>query len=164
MSARASASRGRPISRTAKAWSAWASASTTTRTTTTTQGQTYGYSATTAYVQTSNSGITNNSDQRPVPTSRAATNPIQQPTGNTLGVNANLGAKMVYYSPIIKVPYSERTSLDVQYQIGNTILVDLGYINNHQVHLSYSNTVDAIPLLPYLSHSPVLRHQSQPTC
>jgi len=54
---------------------------------------------------------------------------------------------------VIKVPYAERTSLDVQYQIGNTILVDLGYINTHQVHLSYSNTVDAIPLLPYLSHS-----------
>jgi len=71
-----------------------------------------------------------------------------------LGVNANLGAKMVYYSPIIKVPYSERASLDVQYQIGNTIMVDLGYIHNDQVHLSYSNTTDAIPLLPYLSRSP----------
>jgi len=80
-------------------------------------------------------------------------NPIQQPTGNSLGVNTNLGAKMVYYSPTIKVPYSERTSLDVQYQIGNTILIEVGYINNHQVHLSYSNTVDAVPLLPYLSHS-----------
>ena len=114
------------------------------------QGQSYGYSATTAYVATSNSGITNNSISDPFPT---ATNPIQLPTGKTLGVNANLGAKMVYYSPVIKVPYSERASVDLQYQIGNTILVDLGYIENHQVHLSYSNTVDAIPLLPYLSHS-----------
>jgi hypothetical protein len=114
------------------------------------QGQTYGYSATTAYVQTSNSGITNGTMADPFPT---ATNPIQQPTGNILGVNASLGAKMVYYSPIIKVPYSERLSADVQYQIGNTILIDLGYLENHQVHLSYSNTVDAIPLLPYLSRS-----------
>ena len=114
------------------------------------QGQTYGYSATTAYVQSSNSGITNGSINDPFPT---ATNPIQQPTGNALGVNANLGAKMVYYSPVIKVPYAERTSIDIQYQIGNTILIDLGYIENHQVHLSYSNTTDAIPLLPYLSHS-----------
>ncbi len=114
------------------------------------QGQSYGYSATTAYVATSNNGITNNSLSDPFPT---ATNPIQQPSGNALGVNANLGAKMVYYSPVIKVPYSERTSVDVQYQIGNTILIDLGYLNNHQVHLSYSNAVDAIPLLPYLSRS-----------
>jgi hypothetical protein len=114
------------------------------------QGQSYGYSATTAYVQTSNGGLTNNSISDPFPT---ASNPIQQPTGNALGVNANLGAKMVYYSPAIHVPYSERASLDMQYQIGNTILIELGYINNHQVHLSYSNAVDAIPLLPYLSRS-----------
>ena len=113
--------------------------------------QTYGYAATTALVQSSNNGITNTTIDDPFDPS---TNPIQQPTGNSLGVNANLGAKMVYYSPSIKVPYSERSSLDIQYQIGNTILVDLGYINNHQVHLSYSNTVDAIPLLPYLSRSP----------
>jgi hypothetical protein len=120
------------------------------------QGQTYGYSATTAYVQTITGGLTNNSMSDPFPTAATApaVNPIQEPTGNTLGVNANLGAKMVYYSPIIKVPYSERASLDVQYQIGNTIMVDLGYIHNDQVHLSYSNTVDAIPLLPYLSRSP----------
>ena len=117
--------------------------------------QTYGYSATTAYVASSNTGITNNTWADPFPTSSsaAAPNPIQQPTGNALGVNANLGAKMVYYSPTIKVPYAERTSVDIQYQIRNTILVEVGYINNHQVHLSYSNTVDAIPLLPYLSHS-----------
>lgn len=112
--------------------------------------QTYGYSATTAYVQSSNSGITNNSIADPFPT---ATNPIQQPTGNALGINTNLGAKMVYYSPTIKVPYAERTSIDVQYQIGNTILLDMGYINTHQVHLSYSNAIDSIPLLPYLSPS-----------
>lgn len=119
-------------------------------------GQSYGYSATTAYVGSANSGITNNTLSDPFPTSSsaAAINPIQQPTGSSLGVNTNLGAKMVFYSPVIKVPYSERTSLDVQYQIGNTILIDLGYINNHQVHMNYSNTVDAIPLLPYLSHSP----------
>jgi hypothetical protein len=119
------------------------------------QGQTYGYSATTAYVQTITGGLTNNTINDPFPTATTApaVNPIQQPSGNTLGANANLGAKMVYYSPTIKVPYSERASLDLQYQIGNTILIDLGYIHNHQVHLSYSNAVDAIPLLPYLSRS-----------
>lgn len=119
------------------------------------QGQSYGYSAATAYVQTANSGMTNNTINDPFPTSSsaAAVNPIQQPTGNALGANVNLGAKMVYYSPVIKVPYSERTSLDIQYQISKTILIDLGYINNHQVHLSYSNAVDATPLLPYLSRS-----------
>ncbi len=119
-------------------------------------GQSYGYSTTTAYVQTVTGGLTNNTlaDPFPTSTSAAAVNPIQQPSGNALGINQNLGAKMVYYSPSIKVPYAERTSLDFQYQIGSTILIDLGYILNHQVHLSYSNAVDAIPLLPYLSRSP----------
>lgn len=115
------------------------------------QGQSYGFSTSTPYVSTSDNGITNNSVSDPFP---AASNPIQQPSGSKLGVNVNLGNKMVYYSPVIKVPYSERTSLDVQYQIGNSILVELGYLNNHQVHLSYSRQVDAIPLLPYLSRSP----------
>ena len=114
------------------------------------QGQTYGFAQLTSYVQTNNNGLTNGVLGDPYP----AANPILQPTGNALGINTNLGGKMVYYYPALKVPYSERASLDVQYQIGKTIVIDVGYINNHQVHLSYSNQVDAIPLLPYLSRSP----------
>ncbi len=120
------------------------------------QGQSYGYTQSTSYVQTANNGLTNNSIGDPFPTSAsaAAVNPILPPTGNALGINTNLGSKMVYYYPNLKVPYAERASFDVQYQIGNTILIDIGYINNHQVHLSYSNAVDTIPVLPYLSRSP----------
>ncbi len=120
------------------------------------QGQSYGYTQSTAYVQTANTGVTNNSLSDPFPTvsTAPAVNPILQPTGNALGINTNLGAKMVYYYPNLKVPYSERASLDIQYQIAKTILIDVGYIFNHQVHLSYSNAVDTIPVLPYLSRSP----------
>lgn len=119
------------------------------------QGQTYGFSQTNFYVPSADNGISNNTLNDPFPTSATApaVNPIQQPVGNALGVNANLGNKMVYYSPVVKVPYSERTSLDIQYQIGKTMMIDLGYINNHQVHMTESNQVDAIPLLPYLSRS-----------
>ena len=117
--------------------------------------QTYGYSQTNIYVPSADSGMTNNTLGDPFPTSPSApaVNPIQQPVGSALGVNANLGNKMVYYSPTVKVPYSERTSLDIQYQIGKSMMIDLGYINNHQVHMTFSNQVDAIPLLPYLSRS-----------
>jgi Carboxypeptidase regulatory-like domain len=115
------------------------------------QGQSYGYATTTTYISTINGGLNYGSIADPFP---VASNPIQKTTGNSLGGNVNLGSKMVYYSPVIKVPYSERASLDIQYQIGKTILIDLGYINNHQVHLSYSNAPDSIPLLPYLSRSP----------
>ena len=115
-------------------------------------GQTYGYTGTSTLTGSYNSAlnqIASLADPFPV-----ATNPIQQPTGNALGVNANLGSKMVYYSPVIKVPYSERTSLDIQYSPSKNILVDIGYLNNHQVHLSYANAVDTTPLLPFLSRSP----------
>lgn len=118
-------------------------------------GQTYGFSATTPYVTSSNNGMTNNTMSDPFPTSASApaVNPIQQPTGSALGVNAELGSSMAFYSPAIKVAYSERSSLDVQYQIGNTIMIDLGYINNHQVHMTESNAISSIPLLRYLSRS-----------
>jgi hypothetical protein len=120
------------------------------------QSQTYGFSATTNYVSSSTSGITNNNISDPFPTSATApaTNPIQTPTGNSLGLNANLGSSMVFYPNHVKVPYSERISLDTQYQIGKHLMIELGYIFNHQVHLSYSNAISSIPLLPYLSRSP----------
>jgi hypothetical protein len=115
------------------------------------QGQTYGYATSTTYSETNNGGLSWGSLSDPFP---VASNPIQQTTGSNLGGNVQLGSSMVYYSPSIKVPYSERTSVDFQYQIGKTIMIDLGYLNNHQVHLSYANTVSSIPLLPYLSRSP----------
>ena len=118
-------------------------------------GQSYGFSQINQYVATADGGMTNNSLSDPFPTSPSApaVNPIQKPVGSALGLSTNLGNKMVFFSPSIKVPYSERTSLDIQYQIGNTMMIDLGYIHNHQVHMTFSNQVDAIPLLPYLSRS-----------
>lgn len=120
-------------------------------------GQSYGYTGSTLYVASADTQMHNNTLSDPFPTStssgQAVANPLQLPSGNSMGYNINFGSSMTYYSPVIKQPYAERTSLDVQYQIGNTILIDLGYINTHQVHLSYSNAVSSIPLLPYLSRS-----------
>jgi hypothetical protein len=117
-------------------------------------GQSYGYSATTQLVASADSNFsTHTLINDPFSSTTSPINPIQSPTGNSLGVNQNLGAGMVYYASV-KVPYSERFSLDTQYQVGNTILIDIGYLHNHQVHLSYSNAVSSIPLLPYLSTSP----------
>jgi len=115
------------------------------------QGQTYGYATATTYSETSNGGLTWGSLSDPFP---VAGNPIQQVSGSSLGGNVNLGSGIVYYYPNVKVPYSERTSVDFQYQIGKTIMIDLGYVGNHQVHLSYASTVSSVPLLPYLSRSP----------
>jgi hypothetical protein len=54
----------------------------------------------------------------------------------------------------VKVPYSERWNLDIQYQLSKNTMIDVGYIGNHQVHLSYSNCLSCAPLLPYLSRLP----------
>jgi len=103
------------------------------------QSQTYGYS------QTTNMVVSNDSNQTiqttlsdPFPTA----NPIQQPVGNALGINTNLGNKIVYYGNV-KVAYSLRSSIDIQQQFGHNWLLDVGYINTHQVHQSYSNAINA---------------------
>lgn len=118
-------------------------------------GQSYGFSQSTPFVTSADQGMTNNTlaDPFPTATTAPAVNPIIQPSGSSLGVNAELGNSMGFYSPVIKVAYSERTSLDVQYQIGNTMMIDLGYVENHQVHMPWGNAISSIPLLPYLSHS-----------
>jgi len=102
--------------------------------------QTYGFSQTTNMITTTNNNLTPATTvSDPFPT---ASNPIQQPLGSSLGINTNLGNKIVYYASV-KVAYSERSSVDIQQQFGKNWMLDVGYINNHQVHQSYSNAVNA---------------------
>lgn len=115
--------------------------------------QAYGYSQTTNYITSLDNNLTPaTSLSDPFPT---AANPIQMPTGSALGINTNLGSKIVFYSPTIKVAYSQRWSLDVQQQMGRHWMLDIGYIGNHQVHQSYSNAINASGTVPvqYLSQS-----------
>lgn len=114
--------------------------------------QSYGFTATTTYVPTTNnfaSPATTLSDPF-----NATIDPILQPTGAALGVNTNLGAGVQFRGPTLHVPYAERYNLDIQYQVSRNIMFDIGYLGAHQVHLSYSNAVSSIPLVPYLSRSP----------
>ncbi|MGB7137763.1 MAG: carboxypeptidase-like regulatory domain-containing protein, partial [Acidobacteriaceae bacterium] len=110
------------------------------------QGQSYGYTGTTTFVTSNNNGFTPLSWDDPFPT---ASNPIQLPTGNALGVNTDLGQAIKFYAPV-KVPYSERSSLDVQYQLSHNMIAEIGYVNDDEVHLSYSNQISSTPLVPYL--------------
>ncbi len=114
------------------------------------QGQQYGFSQSTGFIDTTNNGLTpatNLSD--PFPTSN---NPIQQPTGSALGINTNLGSSIVFYHPV-KVAYAEKWSLDIQQQWHRNWMFEIGYLGAHQVHQSYSNAVSALPL-QFLSRSP----------
>ncbi len=52
----------------------------------------------------------------------------------------------------MKVPYSQKWSLDVEKQFARNWLVEVGYMGVHQVHNSYTNNIGAIGMLPFLSH------------
>ncbi len=112
--------------------------------------QSYGYTATTALVPTNNGYLTPATTlSDPFP----ASNPIQQPTGSALGVNTNLGSGIVFRGPNLQVPYALRYSLDIQQQLSRGVMLDIGYIGAHQVHLSYTNAVSQVGDYPYLSRS-----------
>ncbi|HEY4381921.1 MAG TPA: carboxypeptidase regulatory-like domain-containing protein [Acidobacteriaceae bacterium] len=114
--------------------------------------QNYGYSSVSALVPTTNANLTPAASLAdPFPT---AVNPIIQPTGSSLGINQNLGSSITFRPTAVKAPYSERWDMDIQVQLSRNTMIDIGYIGNHQVHLSYSNCVSCIPQLPFLSTSP----------
>jgi hypothetical protein len=113
--------------------------------------QTYGYSQSTSLVPSNDNSRTPSATLTdPFP----ATNPIQLPAGSSLGINTNIGNGVQFVDPNVKVPYSIRWNVDVQQQLSPNMMIDVGYIGNRQEHLSYSNTVSAIPLLSWLSRSP----------
>jgi len=125
-------------------------------------GQNYGFTASSSLIQ--NGTVTSNTaspftmldDPFPVCTTCAIpANPIIQPIGSGYGINQNLGNSMTYYAPV-KVPYTERISVDIEHQFGQNWMLEVGYIDAHGVHLSYSNTISSTPLLPYLSRSQYL--------
>jgi hypothetical protein len=110
----------------------------------------YGYSAATNLVPTADNYLTPAATlSDPFP----AINPIQQPSGSALGINTNLGGDIQFRGPKVQVPYSERWNFDIQQQLSKNMMIDIGYIGNHQVHLSYSNNLSAVPLVPFLSRS-----------
>jgi hypothetical protein len=113
-------------------------------------GQAYGYSATSTFTpSTLSNGVPTSTLSDPFD---PAVNPIVQPLGNSLGVNTNLGSGAIFFAGV-KVPYTEKASLDVQKEFGRNWLVEVSGITTHAVHLSFSNAISSTPLLPLLSHS-----------
>jgi hypothetical protein len=113
--------------------------------------QSYGFSAMSNLVATTNNYLSPSASlSDPFPTA----NPLIQPSGSSLGVNTYLGQSITVRPSKVQVPYSERWNLDVQYQLSKNTSIDVGYIGNHQVHLSYSNCISCINQLPFLSRSP----------
>jgi hypothetical protein len=113
-------------------------------------GPTTGFSQTTTLVATNDSYLTPYGTLgNPYPSG------IQTPVGSANGINSNLGNSISYYTSNITNPYSVRWNFDIQHQIAKDMMLQVGYIGNKQVHGTLGNNVSAVPLLPFLSRSPV---------
>lgn len=107
-----------------------------------------GFSQNTSFVATQNSFLMPYSTlSNPFPTG------ILQPPGASLGINTNLGKSVTFENPNLKQPYAIRWDLDIQHQLGKNVVVELGYVGNHSVHLT--NNYGLNPLtLQYFSRLP----------
>lgn len=112
--------------------------------------QTYGYSAATSLVSTTDNYQTAAmSLSNPFPSS----NSIQTPVGSSQGINTYLGNGIQFVSSNVQVPYVIRWNLDVQQRLSNNMMIDVGYIGNHSVHQSYSNALSSAPLIHFMTHA-----------
>ncbi len=108
-----------------------------------------GFQAITSLVATNNSYLT------PAATlSNPFPNGIAQPVGGNSGVNTYLGNSISFYNPHLENQYSLRWNFDIQQQLPWDTVLQIGYIENHSVHLTTSYSLAALPA-QYLSTLPV---------
>jgi len=108
-----------------------------------------GFSQSTTFVATNNSYLTPAATlSNPFPTG------IQQPVGNTLGINTYLGQSITFNNTQMQNEYGLRWNFDVQQQLTKDMSLEVAYIGNHAVHLTTSYNFDSLPA-KYLSTLPV---------
>lgn len=73
-----------------------------------------------------------------------------QPPGASLGLATFLGQGVSFYPHTLPNEYAERWDLDLQQEMPGNILVEIGYVGDHGVHLGVSHNLDHIPT-QYLS-------------
>jgi hypothetical protein len=78
---------------------------------------------------------------------------IQQPTGSSLGLATFLGRSVTFFNTAPRNPYSIRWNFDIQRQLTQSIVFELGYTGNHSVHLPLDQQLDFLPQ-QYLSTLP----------
>ncbi|MGH9353620.1 MAG: hypothetical protein ACRD2G_15905, partial [Terriglobia bacterium] len=112
-------------------------------------GPNYGYSQTTPLVASENSFLSPFATfSDPFPGGS-----ILRPVGSSLGVNANLGQGVQFFTPHLKIPYSMRWTFDIQHQFTKNLMLDVGYVGNRQIDGTMSVNIGALPL-QYLSTLP----------
>jgi len=123
---------------------------------------TYTASATTGYTQATSMTLTNSSVnggytpittwENPYPTTSSAVNynPISLPLGNTMGVDAALGGSLFFFHDHVKVPYTERFSLDIQKEFAHGWMAEIGGMHTLSLHNSIYNNINNFPYYNYL--------------
>jgi hypothetical protein len=109
-----------------------------------------GFSQTTPYTATQNSGLTFQSTlANPYPVG------VLQPVGNSLGPNTFLGQSLNRFMPLdIQSSQLSRYLVNVQRELPGAWLVELGYAGSHGFHLTTNEELNAVPA-QYLSSSRV---------
>jgi len=109
-----------------------------------------GYSQSTPFTATQNSGLTFQSTlSNPYPLG------VLQPVGNTLGPNTFLGQTLNRFMPVdIQAAQLSRYLVNVQRELPGQWLFEGGYVGSHGFHLTTNEELDAIPA-QYLTSSRV---------
>lgn len=127
---------------------------------------TYTASATTGYTQATSMVLTNSSVnggytpitswENPYPTNSAAVNynPISLPLGNSQGVDAALGNSLFFFHDHVKVPYTERFSLDIQKEFAHGWMAEIGAMHTLSLHNSIYNNINNFSYYKYLDPTP----------
>jgi hypothetical protein len=125
-----------------------------------TSGATTGYTQATSMVETNSSvnggytPLTTWEDPYPTNSSLASYNPIALPVGNAMGADANLGSSSSYFQSNVKVPYTEKFSVDVQKEFAYGWMAEIGLIHTLSLHNSTYFNVNNYPNTQYLDHTP----------
>ena len=97
---------------------------------------TEGYSITTPWVTSLDGGRTvQNYLRNPFP------NGILDGTGNVNGLTTNVGLGLTPFTRKRPTPYMQQYSLDLQYQLGNGLVAELGYVGSQGRRLSFGSGV-----------------------
>jgi hypothetical protein len=81
-------------------------------------------------------------------------NGIQQAVGSANGVDTFLGQNVTVNNRDLKQPYISRWSFNIQRELSNNMLVEVGYLGSRGSKLTVSRDLNYVPL-EFLSRSPV---------
>ena len=105
-----------------------------------------GFSASTSYNNFERGGTGNVSD--PFPDREGGVN---EPTGNTLGRQTNVGQNVTYIDQFRTHPKFQTWSLDLQRELGNNVVATVGYLGSKGSDLAIGGTTDSSTPINQLS-------------